>query len=428
MATALAPYRAVLSRPGAVVFSTGGLVARLPMAMVSLGIVLLVADRTGSYQQAGVVSALFLLANASGAVVQARCIDRWGQARVLALAAAGCTVGLAGLVLAVETGAHRPWPHLCAVVAGALLPQIGASVRARWANLLDDRTELRTAFAYESVLDELVFIVGPAFVTVLATAVHPAAGLVFAAAATMVGTAVLVGHASTTPPVALRRQDRSRPAMPWRVLAPLVGCAVAMGALLGGSEVATVAFAAGRGSTGLSGALLSVWAVGSLLSGIAVGAVRSQASAATQFRRCAVALGLLVVPLPFASSVPLLGACLFVSGCAISPTLVAAFARIEEAVPDSRLTEGITVFTTGIGAGLAVGAGLTGWAVDAGGHAAGFWVPVAAGLGLAALAAAFTGDRRGARTGGHPVQSGAPSMTLATSPATALPDGTTGES
>ena len=140
--------------------------------------------------------------------------------------------------------------------------------------------------------------------------------------------------------------------------------------------------------------------------------MRSKASAATQFRRCAVALGLLVVPLPFASSVPLLGACLFVSGCAISPTLVAAFARIEEAVPDSRLTEGITVFTTGIGAGLAAGAGLTGWAVDAGGHAAGFWVPVAAGLGLAALAAAFTGDRRGARTGGHPVQSGASSMTL----------------
>ena len=210
--------------------------------------------------------------------------------------------------------------------------------------------------------------------------------------------------------------------MPWRVLAPLVGCALAMGALLGGSEVATVAFAAGRGSAGLSGALLSVWAVGSLLSGIAVGAVRSQASAATQFRRCAVALGLLVVPLPFASSVPLLGACLFVSGCAISPTLVAAFARIEEAVPESRLTEGMTVFTTGIGAGLAVGAGLTGWAVDAAGHGAGFWVPVAAGLGLAALAATLTGDGRTARAEGQLAESEATCATVATSTATPMPD------
>jgi predicted MFS family arabinose efflux permease len=81
-----------------------------------------------------------------------------------------------------------------------------------------------------------------------------------------------------------------------------------------------------------------------------------------------------------------LGACLFVSGCAISPTLVAAFARIEEAVPDSRMTEGITIFTTGLGAGLAPGAGLTGWAVDAGGYAAGFWVPALAGLCGAAVA------------------------------------------
>jgi hypothetical protein len=50
-------YRRVLGLPGALVFSMSGLVARLPISMVSLGIVLLVSTRTGSYSLAGSVSA-----------------------------------------------------------------------------------------------------------------------------------------------------------------------------------------------------------------------------------------------------------------------------------------------------------------------------------------------------------------------------------
>src|SRR5215217_4659816 len=131
MASPLSLYGQVLRRPGALTFSTGGFIARLPMAMVSLGIVLLVSDRTGSYSQAGTVSATFLLANALCAVLQARSIDRWGQARVL-------TLGLAGMMTSVELGAHPVWPHLLAALAGASMPQVGASIRARWAHLVED--------------------------------------------------------------------------------------------------------------------------------------------------------------------------------------------------------------------------------------------------------------------------------------------------
>ena len=410
---ALSSYGRVLRRPGALVFSTGGFVARLPMAMVSLGIVLLVADRSGSYRQAGTVSALFLLANASCAVPQARLIDRWGQARVLGLAAVTCTASLAGLIATVETDMGRTGTWLAALLAGATLPQIGSSVRARWAHLVEDRSQLRTAFAFESVLDEVIFIIGPALVTVLATTVHPASGLGFAALATLGGTAVLIGHRSSQPAIVPVEHDQHRPAMPWARLAPLVGCAFTMGVLLGGSEVATVAYAAGRGTPGTSGLLLSIWAVGSLVSGIVVGTLTVKASSEAQFRRCIVALGVLAVPLPFVSGVVAIGACLFVSGCAISPTLISAFARIEELVPDSRITEGITVVTTGLGAGLAPGAGVTGWAVDSFGSSAGFWVPVVAGLSGAAVAMVLM---RPGQPASEPT-----CATLATSTATPMP-------
>src|SRR5690606_9132385 len=77
-AAMLASYRAVLSRPGALPFSLAGLIGRLPISMISLGLVLLVEDATGSYGSAGVVSAAYVLGNATLAILSGRLIDRFG--------------------------------------------------------------------------------------------------------------------------------------------------------------------------------------------------------------------------------------------------------------------------------------------------------------------------------------------------------------
>ena len=80
----MSSYRRILSRPGTALFSATGLLARLPISMVGLGIVLLVSAATGSYGLAGSVSAAYVLANGGFAILQGRLIDRLGQARVLA--------------------------------------------------------------------------------------------------------------------------------------------------------------------------------------------------------------------------------------------------------------------------------------------------------------------------------------------------------
>ena len=382
----LTTYRRVLGLPGALVFSMSGLVARLPISMVSLGIVLLVSTRTGSYSLAGTVSASYLIANAVFAVFQARLIDRLGQSRVLPVAIGVFAVGLTAAMAAVELDLGAPWPHLCAAVAGAAMPQIGSSVRSRWSRIVPDKQALHTAFSFEAVVDETVFILGPALVTVLATVVHPLAGLTAAIVAAVAGTTVLVTQKRTEPPPGGRTHGRGGAPMPWGLLAPLVACAFTMGALLGGAEVATVAFSDEQGAKPLSGLLLAIWALGSLLSGVITGALRLRASNAARFRWGMLALGLLMLPLPFVDGFVLLAVFLFLSGFAISPTLIASFAWIEETVPPGRLTEGITLFTTGLGAGLAPGAALVGLVVDASGASASYWVTAAAGLVGATLA------------------------------------------
>jgi predicted MFS family arabinose efflux permease len=166
--------------------------------------------------------------------------------------------------------------------------------------------------------------------------------------------------------------------MGWAVLAPLVVSGAMLGVLFGGSEVATVALAEELGSKAASGAVLAVFALGSLLAGLFSGTVHWQSSNATRFRFFMVALALAVVPLPFVESLVLLAVVLFVAGFAVSPTLIASVAWIEETVPPRRLTEGISIMTTGMYVGIAPGAAAVGAVIDRYGASTSFWVPVAA--------------------------------------------------
>lgn len=382
----LTTYRRVLGLPGALAFSLSGLVARLPISMVGLGIVLLVSTRTGSYGLAGAISASFVLANAFFAVVQGRLTDRVGQGRLLPVGVAVFTTALVLMMAAVELSWGGLVAGAFAAVAGAAQPQVGSMVRARWSHVVPDRALLPTAFAFEAVVDEAVFMLGPTLVTVLATAVHPLAGLASAVVAGVAGALALMVQRGTEPPAHPRHPQRSsRPRMPGRTLAPLAVASAALGALFGASEVATVAFSEELGAKALAGPLLGVWALGSLLSGVATGAVTWRAAHATRFRWGTLGLAVSVVPLTFVDSFLAMGVVLFLAGFAISPTLIALTAWVEEAVPATRLTEGMAIVHTGIAGGVAPGAVLAGIVVDRAGAGPAYLVTVAAGaLGVAA--------------------------------------------
>src|SRR5664279_469998 len=145
----LTTYRDAFSVPGAALFSATAAFARLPLSMTGLGIVLLVATRTGSYGQAGVIAAVYVLVASVGGPLQGRLADRVGQAPVLWVAGAVHAMGIGLFLLLAESAA--PLPHLAAAVAGIGAPQAGNMVRARWAHVLDDRERLNTAFAIEAI-------------------------------------------------------------------------------------------------------------------------------------------------------------------------------------------------------------------------------------------------------------------------------------
>lgn len=370
----LANYRRVFAHPGALAFSATGLVARLPISMMTLGIVLLVSTLTGSYGLAGQVSAAYIIGNAAFAVPHGRLADRFGQGRVLYVDSVVFAFASSLMIVSISDDWALPLPHLLGALAGAAIPQIGTMVRGRWAHLLEKDSERHTAFAVEGVADEIVFVTGPALVTFLSTVFAPQSGLVVAIVAGTVGTIALAVQRRTEPPAHPHDPTVARTPMPWGLLAPLTVGALALGSVFGALEVATVAFADDAGHKALSGLMLGAFSMGSLLAGVWAGAMIWERG---PLPRARIGMGLLVVgttSLPFLPGLALVTVALSLTGLALAPTLIALFSLIEASVPRSRLNEAMGVVQTGMSAGIAPGAWLAGVVADERGGSAAYWV------------------------------------------------------
>ncbi|GAA1567456.1 MFS transporter [Kribbella sancticallisti] len=382
----LKPYVHLMRRPGARAFFVAGIVGRMPISMIGLGIVILIARETDSYGLAGAVSGVAVVAGALTGPIQGRLVDRFGQRLLLLVGTVLCTIALAGLLLAVRADAPTWVMYAVSFVAGGTRPQVGSFVRARWTHLLGRGRALQTAFALEAVGDEVVFIVGPVLVTALATQVSPYAALASAGVLGLGGGIWLAALRASDPPGRGRSDGREKAPLPWLSLLLLSIIGLGLGATLGSAEVVTVAFTAEEGQPGMSGVVLAVWALGSLLAGLWYGSVHWRAPVERRLLIGTIALAITLAPLPWVGNIVALGAVLFGAGLTIAPTLVAVTACVEEWVPPQRLTEAITWTVTGLLLGVAPGNAAAGHAVDIWGASTAYWVPVTIGISCALIA------------------------------------------
>lgn len=384
-----APYRALFRVPGGAAFSAAGLVGRLPISMMALGFVLLVAERTGSYSLAGSVAAAYVVAEAVCSIPQGRLIDRFGQARFLSISIIGFAVLLALTLVAVERSWALPLPHLLAFATRLFLPPIGSCVRVRWSHQLTEQPrQLQTAFSFEAVVDETVFVTGPILVTVLATAWDPIGGLVVAGVAGVVGTLALAVQRGTEPPLGASRgaDAHGRGRVPWRTMAVLGAVCLALGTFFGSAEVSTVGAAESLGNRAAAGPLLALWAFGSLLAGAISGAMTWRVNEVVRIRVGLAALAVLMAPLLVVDNLYLMALVLFLAGFAISPTLIGSMSRAEQVLPRGRLTEGMAILQSGLAAGVALGAPAAGLVIDHVDASASYGVTVVAAVLGAAIA------------------------------------------
>ncbi|ROO88853.1 putative MFS family arabinose efflux permease [Actinocorallia herbida] len=376
-------YVAVLGTAGAWRFLLPGICARLPQAMLQIGTLLLVEWATGSYGWGGLAAAFAAVAQAVAAPQTGRLADRYGQRAVLVPQVLVHAVALGALLVAAQTGLPPVWLVPLSGLAGATMPQVGSMVRARWAHLLP-RGRTSTAFAVEAVTDDLMFTLAPVVLLAVATAASPVWALTGALVLVIAGTLVFAAVRTGRPEPAPAAVSGGTRVLAMRGVAVVAGALLGVGTVFGALQVAITSYTAQIGDPGAAGTIYGTFSAGSLLGGLAFGALRLRGAAPG---RLAVLLGALAVALllpPLASSTGPLYAAAGAAGLVVAPALITGYTVLDGLVPAHVKTEGYTWLTGGTGLGIAAGAALGGQLADRFGPSTAFLLPPVT-VGLAAV-------------------------------------------
>jgi MFS family permease len=313
----LARYRSAFDHPGSAAFCVAGFVARFAIAIYPIGLVLIIAGRSGGYVFGG----------ALGNPIAATFVDRLGQHRVLLPFMLGHIAFAVVVAVLITTRAPLWTLPVPAIGMGVMFLNVGALIRARWSYTWPgDAPQRSTAYSIESTLDEVIFVLGPLVATVLATHADPLVTLGLAVILIVFGSVWLAMQRDTEPPVrpnAVGQREASALRSRGMLLITLV--MVFMGAVFGSAEVAMVAFCGQHGQRASAGWVVACFAGGSGLAGLVYGGLRWKTPLIRRFVISAIVFGVLPLLYFAASSTVSLALCTAVVGLGIAPTLIGGF-------------------------------------------------------------------------------------------------------
>ena len=388
----LGSYRACLSQPHALALIGSNLLGRIPNGMATLSIVLFLRANGRSFAEVGVVIASFGLASAVGGPALGRAIDRAGQVLILTVAGLGSAAGFCLLTIAGHSSLLRI--EACVLLAGLLSPPLEPALRSLWSTLFSDPAMVEVAYALDTSLQELIFILGP-FLAVALFATVPAEVALYVLSATMVaGTLLFVSIA----PVRRWRPPARTPhwagALRSRALVVILASMFWVGSSLGVLNVVVVAYAEQAGSQSYSGALLGTASIGGLVGGLLYGARRWQGDGARRLSWLLAAMALAYLPLALTPPPALMFAFMFGAGFFLAPVLACGFVLIAGHAPAGTVTEAFAWVTTLFLAGSALGSSITGVSVGSPLGLRGSFLLTALCAAVALLVAVLALDRR----------------------------------
>ncbi len=369
-ATARARYGAVLRAEHVRPLLVAATIARLPIGIHGLAIVLFLREETGSYATAGAVAAAFALGAGGSGPVQGRAIDRLGQRRVIVPMISLHAAALLALVALGLNDAPALVLMIVGLLAGAALPPLSSIMRTLWRRLLDEDEQLiATAFALDSVLIELVFVTGPLLTAGITALLAPHLSMLLALAFGVGGCLWFVAQPPSRDWVPPEQIGHLGPLGALRSpgLRTLIIAIVPFGFCFGAMEVTLPAFAEDHGARALAGVLLSAWSLASAAGGLWFGAryPTSTRPLAATFVLLALLLPFAYLPLAVAPSIPVMALMLLPAGMCIAPLLSAGNLLVTDVAPEGVATEAYTWPITSLIVGLAVGNAAAGAIIEA---------------------------------------------------------------
>lgn len=357
-------------------------VTGLGTGALTLVLVLLVLDRTGSFGSAGAVSAAYLLGAGAFGPVRGRLMDRLGPSPVLLAVAAVHGTGLAiFLVLTIEEASSAALVT-AAALAGSSAPTVGPALRLLWPDLLGDEREV--GYAVQTVLSEAFLLIGPLIAAALAGLGDPLLALVIVAVANVSGTVSFAAMGASRRWRPSESVHRTRAGALRRAgVRTMVAVALPLGGAIGVIELAAPAVAREHGDAALGGVALAALAAASLVGGLLYGARTWPGSAATRYIALTAALVVLLLPLPLADSFATFVALMALSGLAWAPLSATAFALYDDVADAGTMAEAVTWNGAMLLLGMAAGTSIGGRLIETAGPSQALWTaPCLAAVGL----------------------------------------------
>ena len=379
----LKAYGTLLRIPGGFKFSSAGFIGRMPIAMDSLAIIFIVVAATDSYALAGALTAVGSIVVGAAEVFWSRQADQRGQAKILRLAVPIRIIAFLIFVFLVSKDAPIWTWFVSLIIAESTAINAGGLVRRRWLHTLKNDPDnkdghlVNTAYSWEAMVDEFVFIVGPVVATTCAIKIAPSAGILAGLIFLAIGLPSLAAMKSTEPPAEPRNaQEPHPPILKNPIVQSIVLPCAFLGGFFGAVGITVVGFAEELNHPESTGWLLAIWAVGSAVAALVNGAIKFKSAQATRFLIYLVGLTIGTVPLLFMQTIPALAVALFINGLFIAPLIVNAYGTVENAVPAGQITEALTWVIAGMPLGGAISSALAGVVIDNSGAQMAFWVPL----------------------------------------------------
>ncbi|HEU5252658.1 MAG TPA: MFS transporter [Solirubrobacterales bacterium] len=372
-------YRRILARPHVFALCATSVLARLPVGMGAVALVIFVHDHTGTFGAAGAAAGAFTIGLGVTSPLLGRLVDRRGPRLVLIPAALLTALGFALVVVLAEAGAGPGALVAAAALAGGATPPVGGLLRQLWPSLVEER-DLVGGYVIDSLLIEVFFIAGPLLTGVLVATSGSAAPLLAAAGCGVLGTlwfAAIPTVGGQEPAPAEHRTRAGALASPAIRLLVLTG--IPIGITFGVFDVVFPAFGAEQGDSALGGPFIAASAIGSAAGALVYGAqahrFRTPAQGSIAF---AIYQPLVVLPMLLADSTAAMFAFAALAGTYIAPASNLRNQIAQAAMPPGTGTEAFTWLALSLTVGASGGAALAGPLVESGGWRAG--VLLAAGL------------------------------------------------
>lgn len=335
--------------------------ARAPYAMIPLGTMTAVTASTGSVATGGLATAFVSIALAIASPLIGRWADHQGQRFVLSLLTPINALALGLLVYTSASGIDGPLLWLCCILAGATSLPIGSFTRTRWVTMVSNQRELNTALSYESTVDEMVFVLGPALVGIAASAAVPVAPLVLAA--TLVLAAGIPFAMMAPGKLNAVEEESERPGIIrvlWAV-APAIGVMFCIGMFFGSVQTGTTERALALGSASTAGLVYAVMGIGSAFMALMAVAIPDSVRISTRVILGGLGMTLFIMTTTAGShSLLLTAGALLLTGLFVGPTMVTAFGITEKLAPRGGTGVAMTSMQSAITIGISIGSSVGG--------------------------------------------------------------------